>query len=713
MRNTYHPQINGKRASGLLTRLLRDKAGNTLYIIALALFPLTAMVGAGVDMGRAYMVRARLQAACDAGALATRKSLATTSLGTNTIDSAALAQGRAFFANNFPDGKYGTTRTGTPSGSNVGPITPTLDSNNQVNLTVTSTMPYALMQIFGNTTQAITLTCASKLDLANTDVMFVLDNTGSMNDCPDNTTLGNTQGGGLGTCTTSNNKIAGLKTAVDNFYDKVDAAASGSGAIMRFGFVPYAMSVNVGGLLYATNPAYITDVHGNNTTPGYASVQGSVAGYSSVAANMTTPVYAAVDGAPVTGTQSYGGLSSNQCNKYGVNNLGGGTNGPYQTGGPPPASTTRYSYSYKSYSSGTCSRWVTTVVSTYSSTPSGYTFSGWTFGKTTYDTSVFKQYGSGSVTIATPDLQSSLPASVTAPVSGTYNLAQIATLSGYSSGTTSTSWDGCVEEPDTVAQATFTPIPANAYDMQVDLVPGSGDVKQWRPKWPQIVWDGVNYNQPSQIYYSCPQGKVKNLLAMSGTAGRTALNTYLNTLTPNGGTYHDSGMIWGGRLISPTGLFATLNTGTSFPAQGGGTVTNGYPISSRHIILMTDGFMCAGTDQDGMWGYEALDQRVLGGTSNSGSQNCVDGSSYDTLNSRHNNRFVAICNAIKAKGITIWTINFGTGSGSGVISTLQQCSTNNGSSSDNSHAFFAADTAALNATFTNIATQISLLKLTQ
>ncbi len=37
------------------------------------------------------------------------------------------------------------------------------------------------------------------------------------------------------------------------------------------------------------------------------------------------------------------------------------------------------------------------------------------------------------------------------------------------------------------------------------------------------------------------------------------LDTYLDTLTPGGQTYHDIGMIWGGRLISPTGLFAGEN----------------------------------------------------------------------------------------------------------------------------------------------------------
>jgi len=37
---------------------------------------------------------------------------------------------------------------------------------------------------------------------------------------------------------------------------------------------------------------------------------------------------------------------------------------------------------------------------------------------------------------------------------------------------------------------------------------------------------------------------------------RSSFNTYINALQPVGGTYHDSGMVWGIRLLSPCGMFA-------------------------------------------------------------------------------------------------------------------------------------------------------------
>ena len=53
------------RGRGFLSRLVRDSRGNTLAIVGAALIPLTAMIGSGVDMSRAYMAKTRLQMACE------------------------------------------------------------------------------------------------------------------------------------------------------------------------------------------------------------------------------------------------------------------------------------------------------------------------------------------------------------------------------------------------------------------------------------------------------------------------------------------------------------------------------------------------------------------------------------------------------------------------------------------------------------------------
>ena len=85
-----------------MRRLADDTTANALAMSAVALVPLMAMVGGGIDASRYYMTESRLQAACDAGALAARRSM----------DSDAFANehrrvGNKFFDHNFPDGTFG------------------------------------------------------------------------------------------------------------------------------------------------------------------------------------------------------------------------------------------------------------------------------------------------------------------------------------------------------------------------------------------------------------------------------------------------------------------------------------------------------------------------------------------------------------------------------------------------------------------------------
>src|SRR3546814_4366782 len=70
-----------------------------------------------------------------------------------------------------------------------------------------------------------------------------------------------------------------------------------------------------------------------------------------------------------------------------------------------------------------------------------------------------------------------------------------------------------------------------------------------------------------------------NLTTMTAD-DRETFEDYVESLQPLGGTYHDVGMVWGARLLSPTGLFADENA----------TAPNELPLS-RLIVFMTDGAM--------------------------------------------------------------------------------------------------------------------------
>jgi hypothetical protein len=157
------------------------------------------------------------------------------------------------------------------------------------------------------------------------------------------------------------------------------------------------------------------------------------------------------------------------------------------------------------------------------------------------------------------------------------------------------------------------------------------------------------------------------------------LDAYLATLTPNGSTYHDIGMIWGGRLLSPTGLFASENADISSTRP-----------STRHLIFLTDGETAPLDIAYSSYGVEPLDRRRW-----------KPNSKY-TLTETVEKRFTAACNEVKKKNISVWVISFGTGANP----VMQNCA-------GADRYFVAADTEELTATFATIAKRMGELRVTR
>src|SRR3954468_15892290 len=93
---------------GFLARRRSNESGNTLAIMAAALIPMIGMVGSAVDISRAYLVKTRLQQACDAGVLAARRAMSGNSIASDTN---ARSQATNFFNINLKTGAYGATVT--------------------------------------------------------------------------------------------------------------------------------------------------------------------------------------------------------------------------------------------------------------------------------------------------------------------------------------------------------------------------------------------------------------------------------------------------------------------------------------------------------------------------------------------------------------------------------------------------------------------------
>jgi Flp pilus assembly protein TadG len=220
------------RALGWLSDLRRDERGNTLAIMAAALVPIAGMMGSGLDMSRAYMAKAKLQTACDSAALAARRHMSS-----GFITEAAKAEGRKFFNFNFPAGTMKTE-----------PVTLKIDAKqanlSEVEVTASTRVPTSVMKIFGRNSIAISAACNADQDYVNNDIMLVLDVTGSMN-CAAGTGAACT----YKSTKQTNSRLELLEDAAGSLYD---ALAGAQGVRIRYGFMPYSMTVNVKSTLTGT-----------------------------------------------------------------------------------------------------------------------------------------------------------------------------------------------------------------------------------------------------------------------------------------------------------------------------------------------------------------------------------------------------------------------------------------------------------------------------
>lgn len=246
-------------------------------------------------------------------------------------------------------------------------------------------------------------------------------------------------------------------------------------------------------------------------------------------------------------------------------------------------------------------------------------------------------------------------------------------------------WGGCIVERQTRPFGPTETAPSDAFDMNIDMVPTSDDATKWKPMLESFAFDrgqvdpfnSTSSSPGTTLYTACPYAARK--LKKMGAADQTEFDDYIDDLQPVGGTYHDAGMAWGARLISPTGLFESENKKAA---------TNDRPIS-RHILFMTDGLMDA---RPSIYSHQGIER----------SQPRVGESDDASARARHDNRFLQLCASAKARNITIWVVSFGVGDNA----SLNKCSTSG-------QAYTSSNSAQLDANFQAIARQISKLRLSQ
>jgi Flp pilus assembly protein TadG len=711
---------------GIMTRLAKDKRGATLPMMAAAIVPIAAMVGAGLDMSRVYLVRTRLQQACDAGSVAVRRSMSATNTATASPDN--KTEGYKFFDFNFPQGAYGTeqmvrTYTGVTTSAGVGNV------DGQASVVV----PTSVMKLFAIDTMTVSVSCAATVSIPNTDVMFVLDVSGSMSD----TVAGD-----------SISKLQALKDATNSFFTTLGKGSATGGGRIRYGFVPYSSQANTGAVVKAASPSYILGGTTGETATyrSRSAIQNYITGYQSPSGH--TP----------NGTPFDRNLSNNSWSDVGTNNGSSTLGGPIylhrftgitsancaakpkpfagnvpanvvntptsSVGAPALISATTpidptdpddvrinsyessqnfdrdtYTYSWTSSNGGTCrlrrndQTFVRVTPTKTTQVPNWATNSAllyWIYHKRSIDVTSLVAGNS----IANPAYWSGISNDPLFNANPTPNAS-----SSQPNVSSNVSWSGCLEESSTVNTITTSSsmsIPDDALDMQIDLLPDTVSEK-WRPFLPQVVFDKTGLTGTSARWHAdsnwnnsdraaCPTA-ARELRQYTGDNDATKPDTfagYVKGLTAKGLTQHDIGMIWGARMLSPDGILASSNN-----------VSPGGFAISRHLVFMTDGIMNADNDNYGPWGIARLDGRQVPKSTSSG-----------TMDSIHNHRLKMICESARSKGYTVWVIGFGM-TATTMPQTLKDCA----GSVDK---WMAAPKAAdLKTKFGDIASTIGGLRLTE
>jgi len=622
-----------RKAPRFLARLARDASGNTLMIVAAALLPLLAMIGSGIDMGRGYVAQTRLQHACDAGVLAARKRLGTEAALAGTVPDAVAAVGERFFNINFADGVYG---------SQDREFEMILEPDFAITGEASVVVPTTLMNIFGYSQLPVNVDCRAQINLPNTDVMMVLDTTGSMLEINPADTV---------------NKITALRNTVKTFHAQLEANKP-AGTRIRYGFVPYSSNVNVGALL---DDDWLVDQW------SYNSREGILTGGST-----ETPIYETnyeyVSGSWSGGTSYFGPAcpAYNVIYDYPPSHVDGAgwtvqevrVNGDYASCSQVDATTYQitpviidhYIYIARTRQTGTRTD----------------QNAAWRYDRINVDLGF----------LATSD-------HAAFPIGG--SPASPSNVDAY--------YRGCIEERDTYEIDDYDNVDlTRALDLDLDRVPDPADpATQWRPmlheqsflrgiSWgwgamdPDPVTSTTDFTNAGWSGFSVCPSPARGLAEMN--AAQVA--TYVDGLTVAGSTYHDIGMIWGGRLLSPTGLFAAQNADASASQP-----------TSRHLIFLTDGNTAPLDVSYGTYGVEPLDRRRW------------RPSSSLTLTQTVENRFSYACQQVKNKNITVWVISFGVAANP----IMQDCA-------GSERYFVASDASDLDEIFSDIADRMSELRVT-
>lgn len=190
-------------------RFFQASEANVALTFGLVLIPMMAAVGAAVDYNRAGDVRAAMQSAADATALAAAKSW-------NALNASQLQQSA--------DTWFMANLNGKKILQNVQVSTTGNSANNTIVVNVSGSINTAFLGLVGINQINLSVSSTATQGLTKLQVAMVLDNTGSMAEY---------------------GKMAALRTAAHQFLQQLQNAAQNPGDI-QVAIIPFTTDVNVG-----------------------------------------------------------------------------------------------------------------------------------------------------------------------------------------------------------------------------------------------------------------------------------------------------------------------------------------------------------------------------------------------------------------------------------------------------------------------------------
>lgn len=223
----------------------KNEGGNVLIMTGLSILVLFAAGGSAVDFGRQQLVRAKVQQASDAAALAAA------SLPTGTTSSQRSAAAQRYFNLNYPDGYLGIARP-----------TPVINVGATISVSATASVPSFFVSNIGvdqlDAEGASVVSVIAQVTEIKNDVLLLFDNSGSMSTAD--------AGGGM-------KRLDAMKSAATIFNN---ALLDGKGAAQnKIGLVKWDTKVIGTQNLTNNKPTVTTFINGLKAAGGTDSSKGT------------------------------------------------------------------------------------------------------------------------------------------------------------------------------------------------------------------------------------------------------------------------------------------------------------------------------------------------------------------------------------------------------------------------------------------------------